>query len=91
MLNSENASQAIEEGLMGGAVKASSIASSPRRPYFYPENGKRTAFFVFNMEGPSQIPPVTEPLFQTAAAEVVITPVMDRNDLQAGLREVSAG
>ena len=60
----------------------------PEAAYFYPENGKRTVFIVFDMQDPSQIPPTLEPLFQGGEASVSLTPVMSREDLQSGVQEV---
>ena len=61
----------------------------PEAAYFYPENGKRTVFIVFDMQDPSQIPPTLEPFFQTGEASVHLTPVMNREDLLSGLEKAA--
>ena len=58
----------------------------PEAAYFYGEDGKRTALFIFDMEHPSQLPALSEPFFTTAGASVYVTPVMNADDLQAGLQ-----
>jgi len=52
--------------------------------YFYPENGLRTALFVFDLAGSDQLPPTVEPLFRNLNAAVTLTPVMNADDLQRG-------
>ena len=37
-------------------------AVNPEAAYFGPEGGVRTAFVVFDMQDPSQLPRLTEPL-----------------------------
>ncbi len=61
----------------------------PEAAYFGPEDGVRTAFIVFDLTDPSQLPPVSEPLFNHVKARVQIFPVMDREDLRKGLQEVT--
>ena len=44
-------------------------------------------FLVFNMEDSSQIPPVVEPFFTEAGAELHLTPAMNQDELQRGLQQ----
>jgi len=90
-MDTERASQAIKDGTMGEALQGVMQQLNPEAAYFYPEDGKRTALFVFDLEDPSQLPPLTEPFFQTAAENVRMTPVMTIDDLRSGLQEVSGG
>ncbi len=60
----------------------------PEAAYFFPMNGKRGGFVVFDMTDPSQIPVITEALFQELEAEVELYPVMNQEDLTKGLTEV---
>jgi len=87
-MDNQKASEAIQDGTMGDAVQGMMEELQPEAAYFYPEDGKRTAIFVFDMKDPSQLPPLTEPFFQTAGADVRVSPVMDANDLRSGLQEV---
>jgi hypothetical protein len=50
----------------------------------------RTAFIVFDLESPSQLPPISEPLFKMGKANIKMFPVMDRADLQTGLQQISS-
>jgi hypothetical protein len=63
----------------------------PRKAvYFYEEDGTRAALYVFEMEGSWQIPAAVEPLFQKLNASVRLTPAMNAEDLQRGLKEAGA-
>jgi hypothetical protein len=42
------------------------------------------------MADPSQIPVISEPLFQTGKARVTFTPCMNLDDLQTGLSQLPA-
>ena len=53
--------------------------------YFFTENGRRTALMVFDMKDATQIPSIVEPFFIGLDAEVTPTPVMNADDLKAGL------
>jgi hypothetical protein len=88
-MDTERASQAIRDGTMGEALQGVMGQLNPEAAYFFPEDGKRTALFVFDMEDPSQLPPLTEPFYQAAAAEVHVMPAMTADDLRSGLQEVS--
>ena len=61
----------------------------PEAAYFGPEGGIRTAFIVFDLADPSQLPAISEPLFSNFKARIEIFPVMDRDDLRRGLSELS--
>jgi hypothetical protein len=50
--------------------------------------GMRTSLFVFEMADSSQIPPDIEPLFQMLEASVDLRPVMNAEELQAGLGQL---
>ncbi len=63
----------------------------PEATYFGPEGGVRTAFIIFDLEDPSQIPSIAEPLFSKLNASVEMFPVMDRDDLQKGLGQIGEG
>lgn len=48
----------------------------------------RSAFIVFDMTDPSQLPAISEPLFSQFNARVEVFPVMNQDDLQRGLSQV---
>jgi hypothetical protein len=56
--------------------------------YFTTFDGRRTAYMIFNLPDPSDIPPFAEPFFMALQAEVELAPVMDGADLQKGLSQL---
>ncbi len=79
------ASRAIQEGRMPAVMQSMMEQLKPEAAYFGPDNGQRTAFIIFDMTDPSQLPAISEPLFSEFNARVEVFPVMDRDDLQRGL------
>jgi hypothetical protein len=86
-MDTRTANEANRTGSMQERLGELMNRLNPEAAYFYPENGKRTMIVVFDMEHPSQIPPTIEPLFQGAEATVSLTPVMNAEELRAGLQE----
>jgi len=89
-LPAEKGSEAYESGAMQRIFQAAAKTLEPEAVYFFPENGKRTAFFVFDMEGSWQLPAISEPMFQELGAAVTVTPVMNIEDLERGMKERGA-
>ncbi len=90
-MDTEAASRAIQDGSLPQVMQETLGELQPEAAYFGPENGVRTAFIVFDLQHPSQLPAVSEPLFRTMKATVEMFPVMDREDLQKGLQQVAGG
>ncbi|GAA1924576.1 hypothetical protein [Streptantibioticus ferralitis] len=57
----------------------------PEAAYFFSLDGMRTALFVFDPADTSQLPRLTEPAFRELKARVSMCPVMNLDDLTAGL------
>jgi len=79
------ASKSIQEGRMPTVMQKMMETLKPEAAYFGPDGGRRTAFIIFQMDDPSQLPAISEPLFSEFGASVEIFPVMDRDDLERGL------
>ncbi len=90
-LDTEAASRGIADGSLPQLFQEQLGRLQPEAAYFGPEGGMRTAFIVFNLEDPSLLPSITEPLFSAVKANIEMFPVMDRDDLQKGLQQVSQG
>ena len=88
-LDTEAGSRAIADGTLPQVMQDTLAALRPEAAYFGPENGVRTAFIVFDLQDPSQLPPVSEPLFSTGNGTVEMFPVMDQEDLQKGLEQLT--
>jgi hypothetical protein len=89
-LDTEAASNAIADGSLPRVFEQMMSQLNPEAAYFGPEDGMRTAFIVFDLESPSQLPPISEPLFKMGKANIKMFPVMDRADLQTGLQQISS-
>jgi hypothetical protein len=87
----EKSNEAIKSGALQRTLEGSMKALKPEAAYFFPdENGRRSAIFVFDMKESWQLPATVEPLFQELGAAVHLTPAMNGEDLQRGLKEAGA-
>lgn len=82
----EAGNEAIDAGVLPSTLQEVLGRLQPEAAYFVPD-GQRTAWVVFDLKDPSQIPSVAEPLFHRLNAHVSLTPVMNLEDLQKGLKE----
>jgi hypothetical protein len=90
-LDTAAATKSIQSGRMPPLMQSMMEQLKPEAAYFGPEGGHRTAFIIFQMDDPSQLPAITEPLFSEFGAHVQIFPVMDRDDLERGLSALGEG
>ncbi len=84
------ASKALQEGRMPTVMQSMMEKLKPEAAYFGADDGKRTAWIIFQMDDPSQLPAISEPLFSEFNARVEVFPVMDRDDLEKGLSALGA-
>jgi hypothetical protein len=59
----------------------------PEAFYAFGEDGQRA---VFDMADPSQIPVLTERMYQRGKAKITLTPCMNLEDLQKGFEELAS-
>jgi hypothetical protein len=81
----EAGNKGIRDGSLPKVMQQTAERWKPEAAYFTTFDGRRTAFFVFDMPDASGIPPFAEPFFMELDAEVQISPVMNTDDLQKGL------
>jgi hypothetical protein len=84
----EAGSRAVADGTVGRLMEEVLGPLQPEAAYFGPEDGMRTAWIVFDLQDPSQLPALTEPLFRELKATVQMIPVMNQEDLQKGLQQL---
>jgi hypothetical protein len=84
-MDTEAASRAIQDGSLPPLMQETLGALDVEAAYFGPEDGIRTAFLVFDLKDPSDLPRLSEPLFRVLKAKIEMFPVMDREDLRKGL------
>ena len=80
---------AIKDGTLPRIMQSTTERLKPEAAYFFAEDGKRTALFVFNMQDVSQIPSIVEPVFMGMNASLTMVPVMNADELQKGLAEAA--
>jgi len=59
----------------------------PEASYFLPLDGQRTALFFFDMAAVSDLVPAVEPMWMAFDADVELVPVMNLDDLMAGMKK----
>ncbi len=87
-MDTEAGSKGLADGYMPQLLQEMMERLQPESAYFGPDDGVRTAFIVFDLKDPSQLPSITEPLFSKAKANIKMFPVMNREDLQKGLQQI---
>lgn len=86
-MDTEAASEAIKNGTMQTTLQSAIEQLNPEAAYFTTEDGMRTAFIIFDLREPAQMPVIAEPLFTALKAKIDVSPVMNLDDVQAGLQE----
>lgn len=86
IMDVEAGNRALRDGILDKTIKSVVDMIKPEAAYFATENGKRTAYFVFDLKDSSQMPAIAEPLFTELNADVILTPVMNQEDLSKGLQ-----
>jgi hypothetical protein len=88
-MDTEAASEAIKNGTMQTVLQSTMDSLKPEAAYFTTEDGMRTAFIVFDLQEPAQLPTIAEPLFRPLKAKIFMSPVMTAEDVQAGLQQLA--
>jgi hypothetical protein len=86
-MDTEAASEAIRNGTMQTTLQSAMEQLSPEAAYFTAQDGLRTAYIIFDLREPSQIPTIAEPIFMPLKAKIDLSPVMNLDDVQAGIEE----
>jgi hypothetical protein len=89
-MDTEATSKLLADGAMPQLMQETMERLQPEATYFGPDGGVRTAFIVFDMQDPSQLPSISEPFFNKLKANIQFFPVMDREDLQKGLQQLAS-
>lgn len=81
----ETGNRAVADGSLPRVIQDALEKLRPEAAYFFAEGGRRSAFFVFDLQETAEIPAIAEPLFTGLDAEIDFRPVMSAQDLQKGL------
>ena len=81
----EAGNRGVKEGILPETVMSFVETMKPESSYFFPEGGRRTALFFFDLEDPSMIPTTVEPFFTKLNASIELTPAMNLEDMRTGV------
>jgi len=84
----DHGNKAIKDGSLPKIIQSLLQDVKPEAVYFTTLDGLRTGFMVFDLKDSTDIPRITEPLFQGFNATVQFVPVMNADDLKAGLNKI---
>lgn len=79
---------AIKSGRLPQVVGEAMARMKPEAAYFTADGGARTAYFFVDLKDQSQMPAFAEPFFMEFDANVDFQPVMNADDLKAGLAQI---
>ena len=83
----EASNAAFKDGSLGRVLMGARERLKAEAAYFFVEDGKRTALYVFDMQNEaSQVSVVVEPLLHALNANVSLIPVMNAGRCQEGHR-----
>lgn len=86
-IDTEKGNQAFRDGTLQKVMQWARDELKPEAAFFSPSNGKRTAYFVFDMQDASRLPAIVEPFFEAVGAHIELAPAMDFNDMQTGVQQ----
>lgn len=77
--------EAIKNGSLPQIIGKSLAALNAEAAYFTSEDGLRTGLIFFDMTDSSDIPSAAEPFYMAFDAQISFEPVMNADDMQAGV------
>ncbi len=78
----------LTDGTLPATLQEVMALVQPEAVYIGTDQGLRCVTIVFDLKDSSDIPAVTEPFFQNANASVELLPVMNQDDLRAGMAKL---
>ena len=84
----EQGNKAIKDGSLAKTFQSFMEEHKPEAACFYAHRGMGSGVFYFDLKDTTDIPKIAEPLFHHLNAEIEATPVMNADDLKAGLAKV---
>jgi hypothetical protein len=81
VFDTDAASEVIASGQGAEVNRRIADRFQPEAFYAFAEDGQRTVLMVFDLTDPSQIPVLTEPMYQQGKAKVTLTPIISGHRL----------
>ena len=78
----------LSDGTLPATLQQVMEITQPEAVYVGTEDGERRVLIFFDLKDASDIPAVTEPFFQKMNASVELMPVMNLEDMQAGMAKL---
>jgi hypothetical protein len=89
VLDTGSANEVFRSGAAAEALDRIQEALQPEALYAFVEDGERAFFAVFDLADPSEIPVISEPLYQRANVKLTLTPCMTLEDMKKGIEEAA--
>jgi hypothetical protein len=89
VLDTEAGSEVFRRGAVAELSDRMQEDLQPEAFYFFGEDGQRAFLAIFDLADPSQLPVITEPLYQLGKAKVTVIPCMNLEDLKNGVEEAA--
>ncbi len=87
-VDTKKSSEAIKSGELPQIIGRFMERAKPEVAYFTIDGGKRTSFYVIDMQKSSEMPPLFEEAFMKLDAEIEVTPVMTPEELREGFSQM---
>jgi hypothetical protein len=81
----EAGNAAIKDGSLPQILGSALEELKAEAAYFTSTDGMRTGLIFFEMADSSGIPPAAEPFFQGLGAKITFSPVMNADEMRAGI------
>ncbi len=88
-MDTQAGNTAITNGKLATTMMEFIERAKPEAAYFAAEEGMRTAYFFLDMASTTDLPSLAEPFFQALGASIEVTPAMNADEMQAGVRKYS--
>jgi hypothetical protein len=85
-LPTQEANPLIQDGSIGQKIETILGNLQPEAAYFCPLDGERGGYLVFNMEDETDLVTKLEPFWLELGATIETFPVLNTDDLRAGLQ-----
>ena len=87
-IRADKGNPGVMDGTILPAIQGIMDQLKPEAAYFFPKDGQRAFLFVFDIASEPDMIPAVEPLWLGLEADIELTPVMNFQDLQAGLQKL---
>jgi len=84
-MDTETSNRLVQDGTMGSTIEGILAALKPEAAYFHAQDGRRGFTLVVDAPDGAALPSFAEPMWLQLGASVEVEPVMNAEELAAGL------